>query len=73
MSQRRFEQNESEVIVKTTVFLKAILKHQHRRDDYDYQKVSCVQQHPDFNSRSLAYNVAVLKLAGEPELVLLLF
>ena len=70
MSQRRFEQNESEVIVKTPVFLKAILK-QHRRDDYDYQKVSCVQQHPDFNSRSLAYNVAVLKLAGEPELVVL--
>ena len=26
-----------------------------------------MRQHPQFNSRSLAYNVAVLKLAGEPE------
>jgi len=40
------------------------------REEYPHvtEKVSCVQQHPDFNSRSLAYNVAVLKLAGEPEL-----
>ena len=30
-------------------------------------QVSCVRQHPQFNSRSLANNVAVLKLAGEPE------
>ena len=26
-----------------------------------------MRQHPQFNSRSLAYNVAVLKLAGEAE------
>ena len=33
-------------------------------------QVSCVRQHPQFNSRSLAYNLAVLKLAGEPEEVI---
>jgi len=39
------------------------------REEYPHvtEKVSCVRQHPQFNSRSLAYNVAVLKLAGEPE------
>jgi len=39
------------------------------REGYPHvtEKVSCVRQHPQFNSRSLANNVAVLKLAGEPE------
>jgi len=31
------------------------------------EQVSCVRQHPQFDSRSLAYNVAILKLDGEPE------
>ena len=28
-----------------------------------------MRQHPQFDSRSLAYNVAILKLDGEPEVV----
>ena len=61
MSQRRSLEQKKSGIILLFLRLPHFLYPSHNH------QVSCVRQHPQFNSRSLANNVAVLKLAGEPE------